>query len=707
MGRVDVVGNSPLPGLGMPLSAVPANVQVLRAPTDRDRFATLPALLERMAGGTAMSTGQGNPFQPDFTYRGFVASPLVGQPQGVSVFQDGVRLNETFGDVVNWDLVPAAAVGSAQLVPASTPLFGPNALGGVVSLYTRSGTQWPGGSVEVQGGSFGRRAFVVEQGAARGSWDVYATADALDEDGWAQHQGSRLRRAFAKVGHQTDTTDLDVSLTLADNTLHGVQALPLSYLGDIRQPYTWPDHNDNRMAMLAAKGSTFVARDVLLGATAYARRFRNENFSSNVDDGATREAANDRSNISQRSWGLGSQLTVARPVGGRPNTFLAGATLDAGDAKYTREEQDAAFSAARESVGIAPFMRQVDARTTSRRYGAFVSDSFHPDPRWTLVASLRYDVAIAEIADRSGTALDLEGRHRFSRVNPGFGATWQAGDALDVFASYAEGIRAPTPMELTCADPAAPCRLPNAFLADPPLNAVVSRTAEVGLRGKAGEALSWSAAVWRTEARDDIQFVSSDAGAPNAGYFRNVGSTRRQGLEAMLAWRGDAWTVTARYAVTDATFRTAFREFSPNHANADAAGTILVTPGSRIPGIPREALRLSTLWTPTPAVSVEVSALGSGAQRARGDESNTDPAGRVPGYALVNANARWKVARSVEVFALVDNVFDTRYARSGLLGRNFFANAERLYDPATATPEAFRSMGAPRGAWLGLRCHWD
>ena len=707
MGRVDVVGNSPLPGLGMPLESVPANVQVFRAPSGRDRFATLPALLERLAAGTTLASGQGNPFQPDFAYRGFVASPLVGQPQGVTVFQDGVRLNEPFGDVVNWDLVPAAAIGSAQLVPGSTPLFGPNALGGVVSLYTKSGADWPGGALEARGGSFGRRAIGVEQGASRGAWDAYGAADALNEDGWARHQASRLRRAFAKIGHQTDSTDLDVSATLADNTLHGVQALPVSFLDDIRQPYTWPDFNRNRLAMLAAKGSAFIARDVLLGATAYARRSDNENFSTNTDDGVEREAANDLSRIAQRGEGLGAQLTVARPLGRLANTFIAGASVDVGRARYTRDEQDATITGDREIVGIAPFTPQVDARTATRRRGAFVSDALQPVDGWTFVGSLRYDVVDVEIADRSGQAPELEGRHRFSRLDPGIGATWQAGQGFAVFGAYAEGMRAPTAMELTCADPGAPCRLPNAFLADPPLRAVVSRTAEAGARMHSGDAFAATFTAWRTDADDDIQFVASDASLSSAGYFRNVGRTRRQGIEAAASWRREAWTLGARYAFTDATFRTAFRESSPNHAHAAPDGTLEVRPGNRIPGIPRHALRLSGAWSPSPSRSVELSVVAASGQRARGDESNDDPRGRVPGYAVAGIDARWALTRAIDLVASVDNLFDARYSRSGLLGRNFFADDARTFAPASARTEAFRGVGAPRGAWLGVRWHWD
>ena len=708
LGRSDVVGVSPLPGLGVPLAQVPANVQGVRLPQGRDPFAALPTAIDRVAAGTALATGQGNSFQPDFTFRGFVASPLLGQPQGISVFQDGVRLNEPFGDVVNWDLLPAAAIGSAQLLPGSSPLFGPNTLGGVLALYTRSGAEYPGGSAELQGGAFGRRALVVEQGGWRGAWDWFATADALHESGWSAHNPSLLRRAFVKVGHQTEESDIDVSVTVANNALQGSQALPVSFLGDVRQPYTWPDINRNRLAMLAAKGSRFLAEGVLLGATAYWRRFRNENLSSNVNgDAAGPAATNDLSTIGQRAYGVGVQVTLARPLAGHENVLIAGSSLDVGDARYTRLEQPATFSAAREAVGTAPFEPDTQARTDSRRGSVFASDTYAFAAGWSATLSGRYDRSTMEIADLSGLAPALEGRHRFGRFNPAAGITRQVAAGATAYAAYSESMRAPTAMELTCADPGAPCRLPNAFLSDPALRPVVARTVEVGARGGAESAWRWSAALFRTAIEDDIQFVSSDSAASTAGYFRNVGATRRQGAELSIERRWERTAMTLRYSHVDATFRSSFREASPNHASADASGTIAIAPGQRIPGVPRDALRLALEGEPHPGWSLQGTISAAGRQWARGDENNADPAGIVPGHAVAGVHARWQLDPHVSVALLVDNVFDVRYARSGVLGRNFFAAESRAFDPASARTEAFRGPGAPRGAWLSLRWRWD
>ena len=166
---VEVVGTAPLPGLGTPLRDVPANVQIFdNRLFARTRPLTLTQFLERNANSVGAASGQGNAFQQSLNFRGFAASPLLGTPQGVSVFQDGVRINEAFGDVVNWDLLPRSAISSVQLLPGTVPAFGLNTLGGALAIYTKSGDQYPGAAVEATGGSFRRRSLEFEYGGARG-----------------------------------------------------------------------------------------------------------------------------------------------------------------------------------------------------------------------------------------------------------------------------------------------------------------------------------------------------------------------------------------------------------------------------------------------------------------------------------------------------------------------------------------------------------
>ena len=715
--RIDVIGTTPLPGLGTPLKDVPANVQVYTSQEmGKQRQGNLAEFLEHNPTSVTVNAAQGNPYQTDISFRGFTASPLVGVPQGLSVFQDGVRINEPFGDVVNWDLLPQSAIASIQLIPGSNPLFGLNTLGGALSIYTKSGSLYPGGAVELSGGSFGRRTLQVEHGGESGAWDWFLTGNVSKDSGWAAHNPSRVRQFFGKLGWQTERDDVDLSLTAADNRLEGTQTLPASFFDDIRQAYTYPDINKNQLAMLALKASHFISDDVLLGGNAYLRRYRNHNVSSNVNDefgsvdpvtGAADDvqALNDRSAIEQTSYGLGLQLTLNRELAGRSNQLVLGASGDFGRARYTLESQPANWDASRGAVASGDFEPETNAKTTTRNLALYAMDTLALSPRWSLTASGRYNDARVTIRDQSGVNPDLDGDHAFRRLNPALGLTFNPSPALTAYASYNEGVRAPTAMELTCADPAAPCKLPNSFLADPPLKKVVAKTIELGARGKAGEA-SWSAAVYRTELLDDIQFISS-GGAINAGFFQNVGRTQRLGLELTGATKWGPVGLVARYSAIEATYRTGFLEHSPANSSADANGDIVVASGDRIPSIPRQTLRVRVDVDASAALSLGANLVASSSSRLRGDENNQDAHGAVAGYAVVNLDARWKLARQVELFARVNNLFDRRYSNFGILGQNVFANAARSFDPANPVAEPFLGVGAPRGAWLGLRYAWD
>ncbi|MFS0756135.1 TonB-dependent receptor [Noviherbaspirillum sp. 1P10PC] len=713
---VEVIGTSMLPGLGTPIQNVPANVQIMNSRNiEQQRQLTLADHLEQNAGSVTVNAAQGNPYQPDVSFRGFTASPLLGVPQGLSVFQDGVRINEPFGDTVNWDLLPQSAIANIQLIPGSNPAFGLNTLGGALAVYTKSGSAYPGGAVQLSTGSFGRRAVEFEQGGKSGNFDYFVTGNVARDHGWAEHNGSRIQQFFGKVGYQTRDTDLDVSLTAADNRLEGTQTLPKSFADNIRQAYTYPDRNENKLMFLTAKGSRFLNDDVLLGGNLYYRNYRNRNVSSNVNDEFgqvedgiinTTQAHNDRSAIRQHSYGGGLQLTISGQLAGMKNQFVAGGTVDIGRARFTQENQSAAFTENRGAIGIGDFDLDTDARTRNRYYSLFLSDVLSLTDRWALTLSGRYNLARVSIRDQTGDAPELDGSHRFSRFNPAVGLNFNPNPNFTTYATYNEGMRAPTPIELTCADPEAPCKLPNSFLADPPLKKVVARTLELGARGKRGEGLSWNAAIYRTELEDDIQFIASTGVATNAGYFQNVGRTRRQGLELGVTGKWGPLSLGAHYGFIDATYRTGFAENSPVNTSADENGTIQVRRGDRVPGIPRHSVKLRLDYAVTPQWAVGANVVYAASVYARGDENNSDANGKVPGYAVVNLDTRYTVKKGWEVFARINNLFDREYANLGVLGLNAFTGPGRTFDGTNVVGEQFRGYGAPRGIWMGLRYSW-
>ena len=696
---------------------MPANVQVFgQRDLARQPSQDLAGFLERSAASVGIGSAQGNPYQQDLSFRGFAASPLLGTPQSMSVFQDGVRINEAFGDVVNWDILPRSAISSIQLIPGSNPVFGLNTLGGALALYTKSGAQYPGASLEVSAGSFGRRGATLAYGGSRERLDYFVTGNAADDRGWAEHNASQLRQLFGKLGYQDDRSDLDVSLTLADNTLAGTQTLPVSFLDTPRQAYTFPDSNRDRVAMVAAKGSRFIDESMLLGGSAYVRSYRNDNYSSNVNDdfgtvdrltglASTNEATNDRSAIDQKSWGVGAQLTLQRILAGHGNQFVIGASIDGGSTRFRQQSQPATFAADRGTVANGDFVALTDVATINRYLGVFAADTLALADAWTLSLAGRYNHALTSIADRSGNAPGLDGRYVFARFAPAVGLNFKPAPNLTAYAAYDQGMRAPSPVELTCTDAQAPCKLPNIFIADPPLKKVVSQTIEVGARGRRGEALEWSAAAYRTDLDDDIQFTASGHGAINAGFFQNVGRTRRQGVELGAGARLGALELALRYGHVDATFRSAFVAASPNNSSADADGAIRVQTGDRIPGIPADTIKFRASadlgdW------AIGASVVFASGQYARGDENNRDAGGRVPGYTVVDIDARGGLSPTLELVLGATNLFDRRYQNFGILGANVFNGPDRSFGPALGidpTREQFRAVGAPRTLWIGLQ----
>jgi len=716
---VEVVGTTPIQGIGVPVSQVPANIQsTTGADIQKQKTLDLSEYLNNNLGSVTLNHGQNNPFQPDVNFRGLTASPLLGTPQGLSVFLDGVRVNEPFGDVVNWDLIPQNAISTITLIPGSNPVFGLNTLGAALSVNTKSGFQYPGASVSLSGGSWGRKSAEVEYGTHSDQTDLFLAGNFIDENGWRDHSPSRVQTVFGKVGWEREDTDVDVSLMLADNKLEGTQALPIGWMDTRQQAYTWPDRNENQVAFLNARASHFLAADKLLAGNVYYRRYTNDNFSSNVNDdcqtavgncnpgilagGTDPQALNDRSKIETNGYGGSLQLSLLGDIAGRKNNFTVGASADLGRTRFSQTEEPADFTADRGTVGTGVTSLQTDVDTTNDYYGLYFTDMFSFNERWHLTLSGRYNWANITIKDNTGLEPELNGDHTFKRFNPAAGLNFNPTPALTTYVSYSEGMRAPTPIELTCADPNAPCRLPNNFLADPPLQKVVAKTGELGARGRWNDNFGWSAAVYRTDLNNDIIFISS-GGAVNAGFFQNAGKTRRQGLELGMHGRVDKLNLAVNYGYVDAKFVTPLTLNSPSNSSADINGDIQVGSGDKIPGIPAHSIKVRADYDITEKVSVGSNVMYFSSQYARGDENNQDANGKVPGYALVNLDARYQHTRQLSFFGRIDNLFDKDYESLGVLGENFFNGPGRTFDAANVTNEQFRSTGAPRAFWIGVK----
>jgi iron complex outermembrane receptor protein len=725
---IEVIGVTPLPGFGVPRGQVPANVQaVTGAEIVRQHPLNLPEFMSQRLPGVNVNENQGNPFQPDVTYRGFSASPLLGTPQGISVYQDGVRINEPFGDTVNWDLIPTSAISTINLIPGSNPLFGLNTLGGALSIRTRSGTQYPGTGAQLYGGSFGRRSVEAQHGDTNGEFDYFASASAFREDGWRTQSPSDVRQVFSKLGWQDGKTDIDFSITHADSDLTGNGLLPQSMLRDNpRQAYTLRDNTRNRMTLFTLNTTRWLTSDLLWSGTAYYRESEKNTINGDInevsdprnnvmayEDGDPNASSTNRTRTSQRGYGFSTQtaLTSGSPSG-RSNLVIVGGGYDHSASDFRQTYQLGGFDTDRSAAPTGAETGIVNLDGGSSTASLFVTDTLSPGSKWHLTGSARYNVTRVRMVDGLSPVLPppaagLGNDLTFTKLNPAVGAAYTPEGAPGFYAGFSQGNRPPSPIELGCADPNSPCHLPNAMASDPPLKQVVSRTLEAGVRARTASGLRWNATLFRTMNYDDILFVSSSA---SSGFFTNFGKTRRQGLEAALDRSQGKFSWALNYSLIDATYQSSAVLFSQANSTADANGNIEVSPGNRIPGIPRQHLNAVANYDLTDRTTVGAGAVAASRQFARGNDNNQHQPdgvnflgpGEISGYALLNLNLDYKLDRGLRLFAKLSNVFDRRYATAGALRQNFFPDGN-LAAPGAGVNETFYAPGAPRGIWVGVQ----
>jgi len=757
--QITVIANTPLSGLGLPLDQIPANVQTGDSQDMRRQLTLdLADYLNNNFSGVNVNESAANPFQLDINYHGFTASPLLGTPQGLSVYVDGVRVNESFGDTVNWDLIPQSAISTVTLMSGSNPVFGLNTLGGALSVRTKSGHDNPGTEFEAYGGSFGRRSFEGETGGEFGNFDYFLTASYFDESGWRDFSPTRLWQGFGKVGWQDDKTDLDLSYTYADTSLYGNGAVPQSMLDFRRETSYTPDYTQNLLSFVNLTGSRFLTQKLLLSGNVYYRHLATDTINGNVNDSylddnysgppfdcstppASRAALtwcapaqNATGRVTQRTAGFALQLTDSHEVFGWANQATVGADYNDSSDTFSQTYQYGQFSAERMLVyEESPFNNQtvISLSGDNRIYGVFATDTLSPNALLHLTFSIRYnrnsetldgysvDTDIGDFGAGFAEARSLAGDHTFSRLNPAFGFTVTPRAALTLYANYNEASRAPTVIELGCADPAVPCGLPNDFASDPGLQQVVARTAEMGVRGSLAEQkLVWSADAFRTLNSNDIQFVAT---ATNAGYFANVGSTRRQGIDVALGGRQGGWHWQVMYSLVDATFQSSFTVNAASNSTADANGDILVRPGDRMPLIPRQTGRLILDYQLGTRWNIGGNVVAASGSYLHGNENNANQAGatnaagayiagggRIPAYAVVNLQATFRISDRAELFARLVNLLDRQYATAGFLTSNSFnPDGSFISNPAGWTNEDAVSPAQPLGIWAGLRVHLE
>lgn len=706
---------SPLGGSEIPLDKVPNGVSsVTAADIQRTGDVTVQKVLESRVPGVIVNDLQGNDFQTDVQYRGFSASPVNGVPQGLAVYQNGVRINEAFGDIVNWDFLPSNAI-SDMTVMGSNPVFGLNAIGGAISVDMRDGFNFHGAEFDVRGGSFGRIQGSGAVGAQSGNWAMFIAAEDINDDGWRQFSPAEIHRMYADLGFKNRDAEFHVNFTGADNFVGAVTAAPVQLLDEgWNRVYTNPQTTQNDMEMVSINGSVKATNTLTFSGVTYYRHFKQAHLDGNILevedcggflclDGEPMTSASgpipssagggaplgslDQTSQNTDSFGGSLQAVERAKLFDHNNQFLIGGSIDYGRVAYGARSSLGAIGP---NFSISPLgidltgpddISPRSLTTTNDYYGLYFTDTFDVNDRLSLTVGGRYNFARVTLEDQTGEDPFLNGSHTYQRFNPMGGATYQLSKGLSFYTSYAEANRAPTPAELACADPDNPCLIESFLTGDPPLKQVVSRTGEVGFRGESlnaltNERINWSFGLFRTLNQDDIISVASPTSG--RGFFQNAGDTLRQGIEASISYQSQRLFLYANYAFIDPTFQSSLELASPNNPSPDVVpcagdpteNCINVRPGDTLPGVPRHRFKAGFDYWLTPKWKFGSDLIAASDQVFFGDESNLNKP--LAGYAQVNLHTSYDITDHIQIYGLINNLFDNHYGTFG----NYFDTAE-------------------------------
>ncbi len=806
---VNVISVSPVQGSGLDIERVPGKVQILnREKLDKKKNFSITETLNREASGISIFNLNSSPMQNDINFRGYVGGPLLGTAQSIAVYQNGMRVNESFGEVVQWDLVPDFAVNNMQVFAGGDPIFGQNAIGGAVTMEMKNGFNFEGGNLTTSGGIYGRTNEVLEYGKQFDDVGIYIGANFNHDAGWRDHSESYLNTVFGDVRYRpNDNTELFVNFGQAYTDIRGNGAVPLTLmdLEGREAVYTYPDNTHNKNYYVNFGGNHFVNDNLSFQGNIYYRHMERRNYNGdefeagdcgkgyNFDRGTADGilcselevtggsdetyldlagntinytalglsleddenevesiGAINRSNTKQNQMGLNFQSTYDYNYLNKNNTLITGLTYEFSHNSFAsstelgiiqgdRGVQGTGVLLSQDSEGENIFITNLEA--TTHNVAIYGSNTIDLDNVTSLNLSGRWNWASLKMNDQYSTA--LEGHHFFNKFNPGVGITRKFGDIGEIFkntsayATYKESSRTPSVAELGCADPDQPCRLPNSFQADPPLDQVKNRSFEIGARGftKAYKLfdmdhnIKWDATAFAGRNYNDIIFIGGNR--VGTGYFRNVGNTQRMGAEFALNGKlGEKWTWYSNYSYVRASFETHQKIASAGHSEnpfscsgpeeygADATGDtnatndqsscesneayqIQVGPGDAIPGISPHIGRVGLGYTPYKNLNFFLDAEYNSQQFYRGDENNAE--GRqVPGYFLLNASAEYTITRSNgmnSVFFIEGrNLFDENYETGGIL-------AENEVD-GTGGSGTFVTPGQPTTIFAGVHVRW-
>jgi outer membrane receptor protein involved in Fe transport len=757
-----IIQVTPLSNNGIRLATYPHNVQNLSAhDLVVNGVPNLTSALDKKASGVNLVNSQANPFQPTILYHGFEISPIQGTPAGLSVYVDGARFNQPFGDIALWSTLPDEAIASIS-VQDGNPDFGLNALGGSVKLRLKNGFTDAGGEIELSGGSFGQIHGNIEYGSQAGHAAVYLDVSAAHEGGWRDSQSSDLQNFYGDVGWRGVQAELHFNATLANSTLNGPGSAPVELLAaDPTAQFTGPNGIADRFMKLSTTLNAELTADTAIQTVIYYDNLLEHLYNGNgpndlpcgpgpgaaylCQGGPGNPVSTDRSGnpipnfapnanaygyfayaqlnlntTNTNGYGASLQMTNKSDLFGLKNSLTAGISFDGGFTKYDADSYDGGIDAERIYIappGFAAPGYEIDEPGTvpvgvavrNAYEGAYATDTLTMTQKLAVTAGGRFNIANIALHDQdppdpNAPGAGVSGRHDYSHFNPAIGATYAITPLITLYGGYSEANAAPTPAELSCASPEDSCSLANFLSGDPNLKQIVSRTVEFGIRGAApgpdGLILGYEGDYYNSTTNDDIEFLQSPFNPIGSGYFSNVGKVLRSGFDLGAHLDAPTWHIYASVSHTNATFGSSFIEQS-NNPDADADGNITVEKGDHLPGIPENLVKFGAEIDLTRRWIVGFTANAQASTFLYGDEANLT--GPLPGYFTADINTSYQITRRLQIFASVENVTDARYYEYGTFspagrgGGVYVAQA-----PNYSNPRSY-SAAAPIGGFGGVK----
>jgi iron complex outermembrane receptor protein len=703
-------------GLAAPITVPSAVTNVTDADIEREGTAQVQEALQQKVPGVIISDAAGNPVRSEVNFRGFTSSSVSGRAQGLAVYQNGVRINEAFGDVVQWDALPSNAIASMSVV-SNNPSFGLNALGGAISILMKDGFSYQGAEVDVMAGSFGRAQIGVQAGASSGNASIYVASEWINDDSFRDNSDSEIKRFYGDIGLRGSLAEVHFTMTAADNEIGASAAAPIQLLNrSWSNTFTTPQISTPEVYMPTLSATVKATDTLTISGVGYYRNYKNnvidgnvteleecddggierlcngdDNFVSNAITGALLEADDfdeplgsiERLNTKSDSWGVAFEGQEKTPLFGRPNLLIAGVSYDHGKSNYSTSSELAQITPGYIAVGSGVTYRDEENELSPRNldsentyYGLYFSNALDVTDQLTVTVGGRYNFATIKLEDNTGDFPGLNATNKYDRFNPMAGLNYKLFKGVSVYGGYSESNRAPTPAELGCAEEEFPCLIESFLTDDPPLEQVVGRTAEVGLRGQGvyyGGNYTWGAGLYRTLASDDILPIINDTGRI---FFVNAGDTLRQGVELSATYETSKWNFYAGYAFVDATL---------DKCDQPDGECAFLRQGDRLPGIPRHIFKAGAEYWLTSKWKVGADLVASSNSpffpNEVSDEEGLDAL--LPGYTRVDLHTSYDITNNIQVYGLVKNLFNQKY---GLYGTYFEAEEVSEVDEELGGP---------------------